>query len=100
MQSFTYAEYTSVALAKVWSNKAKIPSTPELWRHHEQHVKDLGGYGKHFQYLGAERTDGGCCQDAARKTKLTHLDNQHWLGSSLVGWMPLQSNMVDDRYLL
>ncbi|KAI0788896.1 hypothetical protein C8Q75DRAFT_793645 [Abortiporus biennis] len=56
MQSFTYSEFTSLALAKVWSNKAKIPSTPTLWRLHEERTKVQGGYGRYFQFLGAQRT--------------------------------------------
>ncbi|KAK0496782.1 hypothetical protein EDD18DRAFT_176503 [Armillaria luteobubalina] len=55
MQSFSYAEFTSLALAKVWSNKAKIPSTPTLWRLHEERTREQGGYGRHFQFLGAKR---------------------------------------------
>ncbi|KAF8654315.1 hypothetical protein AX16_003542 [Volvariella volvacea WC 439] len=56
MQSFTYGEYLSLALAKVWSGTAHIPDTPELWRLHEERVKVFGGYGRHFQFLGAART--------------------------------------------
>jgi len=58
MQSFTYAEYLSLALAKVWDDKAKLPSTEEMWRLHWARVDEYGGYGRHFQYLGAQRTDG------------------------------------------
>jgi len=58
MQSFTYAEFLGLAIAKVWANKAKIPATPGLWRHYDAVVKERGGYGRHFQYLGAERTRG------------------------------------------
>jgi hypothetical protein len=29
MQSFTYAEYLSLAIAKVWAGKADLPSTTE-----------------------------------------------------------------------
>jgi hypothetical protein len=57
MQSFTYAEYLSLALAKVWDNKAKLPSTEEMWRLHWARVDEYGGYGRHFQFLGAQRTD-------------------------------------------
>ncbi|KAJ7248815.1 FAD/NAD(P)-binding domain-containing protein [Mycena rebaudengoi] len=56
MQSFTYSEYLSLALAKVWSRTAILPASAELWRENEQRVKDRGGYGKHFQFLGADRT--------------------------------------------
>ncbi|KAJ7888977.1 hypothetical protein B0H13DRAFT_2341716 [Mycena leptocephala] len=37
-QTFTYAEYLSLALAKIWARKAR------------------GGYGRHLQFLGAKRT--------------------------------------------
>lgn len=56
MQPFTYAEYSSVALSKVWSDKAKIPSTTGLWRWNEERREEYG-YGRHYQYLGAGRTD-------------------------------------------
>ena len=35
-----------------------LPSTENLWRWNEQHRKALGGYGKHYQYLGSERAKG------------------------------------------
>ncbi|KAG6840677.1 hypothetical protein C0991_005138 [Blastosporella zonata] len=57
MQSFTYSEYLAVALTKVWSGKAHIPDTQGLWRIQKERVEDLGGYGPHFQFLGAERTN-------------------------------------------
>ncbi|KAH9475713.1 Flavin-containing monooxygenase ustF2 [Psilocybe cubensis] len=41
MQSFTYAEFTSLAVAKVWAGKADLPLTSELWR----------------KFLGAEKTN-------------------------------------------
>ncbi|KDR66555.1 hypothetical protein GALMADRAFT_130751 [Galerina marginata CBS 339.88] len=56
MQPFTYAEYTAVALSKVWSDKAKIPSTPDLWRWCEKKREEYG-YGKQYQYLGGGGTD-------------------------------------------
>ncbi|KAG6907920.1 hypothetical protein DXG01_006850 [Tephrocybe rancida] len=58
MQSFTYSEYLAVALTKLWSNQASIPDTAELWRLQRVRVQQLGGYGPHFQFLGAEKTDG------------------------------------------
>lgn len=58
MQSFVYAEYLSLALAKVWSNTAKLPSAEEQWRLHRERIERQGGYGRHFQFLGAKRTDG------------------------------------------
>lgn len=57
MQSFTYSEYIAVALSKVWAGKAPLPSTRRLWALQDQHVVELGGYGRHFQFLGAVRTN-------------------------------------------
>ncbi|KAH9942818.1 hypothetical protein B0H21DRAFT_750028 [Amylocystis lapponica] len=57
MQSFTYAEYLGLALAKVWSETAFLPSTAEMWRLYDERVRDRGGYGRHFQFLGAARTE-------------------------------------------
>lgn len=58
MQSFTYAEYLSLALAKVWGQKAYLPSTAKLWSLYDDRVQDYGGYGRHFQFLGTKRADG------------------------------------------
>ena len=49
--SFTYPEYFSLAMAKVWAGKADLPCTAELWRRYDKVVKDRGGYGKNFQML-------------------------------------------------
>ena len=57
-QSFVYAEYLSLAMAKVWAGKADLPSTTELWRRYDKDVKDRGGYGKNFQFLSDERYKG------------------------------------------
>lgn len=59
MQSFVYAEYLALALGKVWGDKAKLPSYEEQWRLHRERVHTQGGYGRHFQFLGATRTAGG-----------------------------------------
>ncbi|EAU87107.2 hypothetical protein CC1G_05796 [Coprinopsis cinerea okayama7 len=56
MQSFTYAEFVSLAAAKVWSGKADLPNTAALWAAYDETVKDRLGYGRHFQFLGTERT--------------------------------------------
>ncbi|KAJ7062017.1 FAD/NAD(P)-binding domain-containing protein [Mycena amicta] len=56
MQSFTYAEYLSLALAKVWSHKAVLPRTEELWQIYDKRIRERGGYGRHLQFLGADRT--------------------------------------------
>ncbi|KAJ7862518.1 hypothetical protein B0H14DRAFT_3107725 [Mycena olivaceomarginata] len=54
-QTFTYAEYLSLALAKIWANKATLPSTSTMWRKYEQRVRERGGYGRHLHFLGAGR---------------------------------------------
>lgn len=56
MQSFTYAEFISLAAAKIWGGKADFPSTSELWRRYDELYKERKGYGRHFQFLGAEKT--------------------------------------------
>ncbi|KAJ7578058.1 hypothetical protein C8J56DRAFT_1112899 [Mycena floridula] len=53
MASFTYEEYTALALAKVWAGRAQLAPTEELWKFHEAVVHDRGGYGKQFQFLGS-----------------------------------------------
>ena len=58
---FTYPEYLSIAIAKVWAGKADLPCTAELWRRYDKDVKDRGGYSKHFQLLGADGRDGKFC---------------------------------------
>ena len=57
-QAFTYADFSSLAIAKVWAGKADLPNTIELWRRYDEVVKDRGGYGKYFQFLSTERTRG------------------------------------------
>ena len=56
--SFTYPEYLSLAMAKVWAGKADLPSTTELWRRYDKTVKDRGGYRKSFQFLGTKQMKG------------------------------------------
>jgi hypothetical protein len=58
MQSFTYAEFVSLAIAKIWSGKADFPSTSELWRRYYELYVERKGYGRHFQFLGAVKTRG------------------------------------------
>ncbi|KAF9442644.1 FAD/NAD(P)-binding domain-containing protein [Macrolepiota fuliginosa MF-IS2] len=55
MQSFTYAEFSSLAVSKVWSGKAHLPTREESWKLYHERVKKVG-YGRHFQFLGAEGT--------------------------------------------
>ncbi|CAA7263583.1 unnamed protein product [Cyclocybe aegerita] len=59
MQSFTYAEFLSLAIAKIWSGKADFPSTATLWKKYAEVYKERRGYGRHFQFLGAVRTREG-----------------------------------------
>ena len=56
--AFTFAEYLSLAIAKVWAGKADLPNTTELWRRYDKSVKDRGGYGKVFQFLDAKQMKG------------------------------------------
>ncbi|KAF8896754.1 hypothetical protein CPB84DRAFT_1848115 [Gymnopilus junonius] len=56
MQSFTYAEFVSLAAAKIWARKADFPSTAELWHRYYKLYKERKGYGRHFQFLGARKT--------------------------------------------
>jgi hypothetical protein len=72
-QSETYAEYLSLALAKVWNNKAKLPSTEEMWRLHWARVDEYGGYGRQFQFLGAQGTDGEFSIVGANNSALRNL---------------------------
>ncbi|KAF8654311.1 hypothetical protein AX16_003538 [Volvariella volvacea WC 439] len=55
IQSFMWAEYLSLALAKVWSRRAYIPDTEELWRLYDERVRVFGGYGENFQTLAFGR---------------------------------------------
>ncbi|KAL0069327.1 hypothetical protein AAF712_003692 [Marasmius tenuissimus] len=54
MQSFVYGEFLAVALAQVWSDRAKLPTTEEMWKLYRKRVEDKGGYSKHFQFLGSQ----------------------------------------------
>jgi len=55
MQSFVYAEYLSVALAKVWKGEAHIPTQKKMWKFYWDHVKARGGHVKGLQTLGEKR---------------------------------------------
>ncbi|KAF9233778.1 hypothetical protein BU15DRAFT_53455, partial [Melanogaster broomeanus] len=54
-QPFAYSGYLCLALANVWSNTAKLPSSQTMWKMHEQLVVDRGEYGINIQFLGPER---------------------------------------------
>ncbi|KAF9240424.1 hypothetical protein BU15DRAFT_45765 [Melanogaster broomeanus] len=55
-QPFSYSDYICLALAKVWSNTAKLPSSQTMWKMHDELVEDRGGYSKNLQFLGPERS--------------------------------------------
>ncbi|KAJ2915831.1 hypothetical protein MD484_g4602, partial [Candolleomyces efflorescens] len=81
MQSFTYAEFVSLAAAKVWGGKADLPGTRALWAWYDKAVVDRLGYGRQFQFYGAERTQAalrffvGWLNDAATKYGGRQIDN-------------------------
>lgn len=58
MQSFTYAEFVSLAAAKVWSRTASLPDTSRMWDWYDKAVIDRLGFGRQFQFYGTERTQG------------------------------------------
>ena len=60
MQTFTYGEFVSLAIAKVWSRTADFPSIHELWQRYAEVYTARKGYGRHFQYLGTEGTRSKC----------------------------------------
>ena len=55
---FTLPEYVSLALAKLWTNQAKLPSTQTMQTLYKNTVEERGGYGKWVLYWGPERSDG------------------------------------------
>ena len=56
--TFQILDYTTLALAKVWTNTAKLPSSQTMRALYEKTVEERGGYGKYFLYLGQERAAG------------------------------------------
>ncbi|KAJ7938912.1 hypothetical protein B0H13DRAFT_1851085 [Mycena leptocephala] len=54
-QTFTYTEYLSLVLTKIWAHKAILPGTATMWQKYEERVKERRGYGRHLQYLGGGR---------------------------------------------
>ncbi|KAH8108050.1 hypothetical protein BXZ70DRAFT_32547 [Cristinia sonorae] len=56
MQSFTHAEFTSLAAAQAWSGTADFPSTKKQWEWFDGTYERRKGYGRHFQYLSPEET--------------------------------------------
>jgi hypothetical protein len=58
MQTFQFLDYTTLALAKVWTNTAKLPNSQMMRALHEKTVEARGGYGKYALFLGPERYSG------------------------------------------
>ena len=58
LQAFVFSEYIALSLAKVWAGRAKIPEASQLWRVHNQTVRERGGYGKKFMFLGLANAKG------------------------------------------
>jgi hypothetical protein len=56
IRSFAHAEFVALAAAKVWSGTGDLPGRSELWRRYQKLYAQRKGYGRHFQYLGAEGT--------------------------------------------
>ena len=51
-------EYTTLAMAKVWTGKAKLPNSRTMLALHEKTVEERGGYGKYVLFFGPERAAG------------------------------------------
>ncbi|KAG8215014.1 hypothetical protein J3R82DRAFT_8420 [Butyriboletus roseoflavus] len=49
--TFPFSDYTTLALAKVWTSTAKLPSSQTMRALHEKSVEERGGYGKNALYL-------------------------------------------------
>lgn len=56
--SFILSEYTTLAVANVWTNKAKLPTSQTMRTLYEKTVEERGGYGKYLLFLGSKRTNG------------------------------------------
>ncbi|KAF8438900.1 hypothetical protein L210DRAFT_3612667 [Boletus edulis BED1] len=52
-QTFALSEYSTLALAKVWSNMAKLPSSQTMRERYDKTVEERGGYGKHVLFLAS-----------------------------------------------
>ena len=57
-RSFPSLQYTTLALAKVWTNTAKLPNSQTMRALHEKTVEERGGYGKYVLYWGPVRSSG------------------------------------------
>lgn len=55
VQTFLFTDYLALALAKVWSETAFLPSQDEMWRTHEERVHAQGGYGHGLHLIESSR---------------------------------------------
>ncbi|KAH0836316.1 hypothetical protein J3R83DRAFT_7865 [Lanmaoa asiatica] len=64
---FSSSDYAALALAKVWTNTAKLPSSPTMLALHEKEVEERGGYGKYALFLASVAYMIGWLNEAAAK---------------------------------
>ena len=57
-RTFTISDYTTLALAKVWTNTAKLPSSRTMQELHKKRVEERGGYGKNVLFLSPKENLG------------------------------------------
>ena len=58
MPSYPSLDYTTLALAKVWTDTAKLPNSKTMRALYEKTVEERGGYGKYLFFFGPERLSG------------------------------------------
>ena len=58
MVPFQFPDYTTLALARVWTNTAKLPSSQTMQVLYQKTVEERGGYGKYCMFLGPGRFVG------------------------------------------
>ena len=64
--TFLSAEYTALALAKVWTNTAKLPNTETMQALYDKTVEERGGYGKYVMFWGPKRSAGRSIRSCPR----------------------------------
>ncbi|KAF8127436.1 hypothetical protein EV363DRAFT_1515362 [Boletus edulis] len=57
LPSYLSLDYTALALAKVWTDTAKLPSGQAMWTWYNKTMEERGGYGKYF-LLNPQRLSG------------------------------------------
>ncbi|KAG6374681.1 FAD/NAD(P)-binding domain-containing protein [Boletus reticuloceps] len=55
LPSYLSLDYTTLALAKVWTDTAKLPSGQAMWTWYNKAVEERRGYGKYFLFLSPQR---------------------------------------------